>query len=503
MKPTNLKEEAGSALILVMSVMAVLVVIVAVAVEYTSTIGRHVQRTNTLQAAIAIADGALESEFSYWREVCRINTTQAMPTSYMQYIPLPTQADFPNIPNFTAKAGTSYTLNDEYDSTYMVSDLKVVAVDPQFQPLSSVSATPNPGYGMSGNDATFNYIASADVTLPTLRGNVVARVRRVFQKQQYSPWTYAIFYVDPLEIHPGPAFTVTGPVHTNSDLYTGHASLTFADKVTYARDWSIGFMPGDGTHPETPASPSWAPGLPPALDIAHQPFGLDTNRIFNDPTNPNETDHYHELIEPPASGYTDPLIGQRYYDQKGIIVNVDASNNVTYARSNGDGTTTALTSSSSGTDLQLYNMIKGTVTTNQLFQDNREGAQVRIATLDVSKLYNVTLDAPKKVATITWKAPTFNGILYLQDTSATSSVHRGFRLKNGQFIANGGLTVASPNAVYIQGDFNTGTSPPSNSGTPTAPEGDISGVGGKNLSQGGQVLSPALLSHSRRGQHSI
>jgi hypothetical protein len=327
------------------------------------------------------------------------------------------------------------------------------------------------------------------VTLPTLRGNVVARVRRVFQKQQYSPWTYAIFYIDPLEIHPGPNFTVTGPVHTNSDLFTGHSSLTFADKVTFSRDWTIGFMPGDGTHPEIPAKPNYASGLPPSLDIAHQPFGLDANRIFNDPTNPNEADQYRELIEPPVSGYADPLMGKRYFDQAGVMVTVDASNNISYAKANGDGTTTALTSSSSGTDLQLYNMIKGTVTTNQMLQDNREAAQVRIATLDLSKLYTVTLAGNKKSATIAWNAPTFNGVLYLRDSSGTNTTHRGFRLKNGQFIPTGGLTVASPNPVYIQGDFNTGTNPPSNSGTPTNPEGDITGIGGKSLAQGAQQYS--------------
>ena len=69
----------------------------------------------------------------------------------------------------------------------------------------------------------------------------------MFQKQQLSPWNYAIFYVDPLEIHPSPPFTVTGWVHTNYNLYTAHNTLTFADKVTYASDWFVNFMPGDNT----------------------------------------------------------------------------------------------------------------------------------------------------------------------------------------------------------------------------------------------------------------
>ena len=106
----------------------------------------------------------------------------------------------------------------------------------------------------------WNYVASANVTLPALgpTGNrtITAKVRRVFQKQQLSPWNFAIFYVDPLEIHPGPHFTVTGWVHTNSDLYTGHDTLTFADKVTYASDWFVDFKPGETT---TTAKPQSAP----------------------------------------------------------------------------------------------------------------------------------------------------------------------------------------------------------------------------------------------------
>lgn len=485
MNLTYRKAESGNAIILVVSIMAVLVAIVAVSVEYTTTINRHVQRANALQSAIAIGDGVLESQFAYWREICRINTTQAMPTSYMQYIPAPTQAQFPKVKNFTTKAGTQANLVDEYDPNYTVSNLKVVAVDPQLQPLASASTPPPPAIGMSDDTATYSYVAMADVTLPTLKGNVVARVSRVFQKEQLSPWNYAIFFVDPLEIHPGPAFTVTGPVHTNSDLFTGHNSLTFADKVTYARDWTIGFKPGDGTHPETPSSPNWASGLPPALDVAHQPFGLDATRIFNTTNgNPND-DSYHELIEPPDPSQTDPLVGKRFFDQagcpncpkplpagslSGLQVIVDGSNNVTFARADGDGTVTTINSSSTGGDKTLYDMFKDAITVNQEIQDNREGAKVRIATLDINKL--------RKAHNEGWDSSNFNGILYLRDSSGSSSVKRGFRVVNGQYIPPGGLTIASPNPIYIQGDFNTGKNPPSNSGVPTDPEGDLSGAGG-------------------------
>jgi hypothetical protein len=42
-------------------------------------------------------------------------------------------------------------------------------------------------------------------------------------------------------------------------------------------------------------------------------------------------------------------------------------------------------------------------------------------------------------------------------------------LKNGGTLPSSGLTVVSENPVYIQGDYNTGGTPPSDSGTYTSP----------------------------------
>ena len=116
----------------------------------------------------------------------------------------------------------------------LISNYKVVAVTPEWTALSAANATPIPTLGQINTTVpsldpllnkkikttplVYNYVASADVTLPGLgpAGNVVAKVRRVFQRQQLSPWNFAIFYADPLEIHPGAPFTVTGWVHTNS-----------------------------------------------------------------------------------------------------------------------------------------------------------------------------------------------------------------------------------------------------------------------------------------------
>jgi hypothetical protein len=451
--------------------MATLMVIAGIAAEYTMTVNRNAWRNDTLQTALAVGDSCIEILFYNWRATCRATPTQALKTNAFSAVPTPTPSEFPNIraiSNFV-KRGTSYDPgNDEYNANYTISNYKIVAVSPEWQSLDDANTVPPPMLGQltsaissvsATTPATYNYIASADVTLPALGSNktVVAKVRRVFQKQILSPWNWAIFYVDPLEIHPGPQLTVTGWVHTNSNLYTGHNTLTFADKVTFGSDWSIGFMPGDGQHPETPASPNYPSGLPPARDQSLQPMGFDSTSIFNTTdSNPNN-DSYHELIQPPVAGYPDPLASQRYWNQANVAIKVDASNNVTIGTPNSDGTITSLGPPAwplpdlrTNAQKNLYNAFSGAITTNQTIQDNREGASIRVATLDVSQILQAGQNPPA------YKSSSFNGIVYIYDSSNSSSTRRAIRIKNGSNIPTSGLTVVSNNPIYIQGDFNTG-----------------------------------------------
>lgn len=464
-------KQSGSTLAVVISTLAILMAVVAVAIYYTTTVNRNTQRTTTLQSALAVGDSAIEVMFNNWRSTCRTSPTTVKKTSDFSAIPTP--SPFPNTPssNFV-KRGASYDpANDEFDATYTISNYKVVGVDAEYNAVASANATPEPQLGQVTTNvssvspttsATYNYIASADVTLNSSFGSstqreVVAKVRRVFSKQQLSPWNWAIFYVDPLEIHPGPLFTVTGWVHTNSDLYTGHNTLTFADKVTYGSDWFIGFMPGDGQHPETPQAPNYPGGLPPARDQALQPFGLDSTSIFStSDSNPNN-DSYAELIQPPVAGYSDPLAGERLWDQAGVIIQINANNTYTIGYPSGanyaftpvwtSGTTPPSVISPT---FWMYSMFNGSISTGQTIQDNREGATMHVSTLDVSTIESGGGANPN------YKSNNFNGIVYVYDPNNTTSSRRAIRLKNGSKIPTSGLTVVSNNPVYVQGDFNTG-----------------------------------------------
>ena len=468
MKLTKHTKEMGTAIVLVISILATLMVIVGVALEYTTNIGRNVQRSNTLESAIAIADGCLEHNFAQWRKVCK-NPLSPKPTSNdLNTLPLPTSAQFPAIANFAATR-SNYDIN----SATTVQQCKVVAADPE---LVEMGTDIVPTQGIGNGTVSYNYLATAYVTLPVLgpRKNVVVGVQRVFQELQDSPFNYAIYYVDPLEIHPGPPLNVTGWVHTNSDLYTAHNTLNFSEKATYKGTWDVDFRPGDTSHTgETPAAPT---GVRPSLDSnAPPPLNIDDTTF--DPSDPNNTG-FHELIEPPVpSASPDPFLNSRYYDQASVILEIGASGTPLIKRGNGDGTATLLTSSSTGTDLQLFNMFNaaGAITTNESIQDNREQAPIRITTVDVSRIITNNATA---VNGVKWSAGSaFNGTVYVNDKRATPGgvgVKCGIRVKNATLIPDGGLTVASPNPVYVQGDFNTGLNPPSNRGDPDTPQGTLS-----------------------------
>lgn len=528
MKTTHFRNQSASSLVVVISILATLMVVAGVAAEYTYTVQRHVQRSNTYQNAVTVGDSCIELLFANWRAICSqtANVTTGQQTiafAVPSKIPLPTatQLNLPTTTNF-AKTDTSLNWyrpdNDDYSADWTISNYKVVATNAQFQALASSSATPEPFLGQINSSITswtttpqkttplvYNYLASVDVTLPANgpAGKVVARVRRVFQKQQISPWNFALFYVDPLEIHPGPDFTITGPVHTNADLYTGHDTLTFADKVTYGSDWFVGFMPGDSSHGETPTAPNYPSNLPPARDQALQPFGLDSNALFNTTdTNPNN-DSYRELVEPPTAS-PDPLSAERYWNQADVVIQIDNSNNWVIGKPNSNGTISVLPGPSpSARDTALYNMFSGAIPSSSpavSIQDNREGGSIRLATLDLKLIQNNTSGLNPTFKANSSTNTYFGGVVYIYDNSATTHalnadgtvnpnptnpVRRGIRIKNGSKISRvnpdgslTGLTIVSPNPVYIQGDYNTGRdydgtpSPASNNSTsdPTLPQ---------------------------------
>ncbi len=450
--PRRRLRQRGTTMIATAAFVAVLSSAVGVAFLATTNIGRNTTRTKSLQSAIAVGDAYLETAFAQWRDTCRRFRSQALRADAFTLTP-PAAALLPQ------PAG------------YVITGFSIDSTDVEGAILAK-ALPPPAAQGQDPGTKSFFYKVSVNVRVPALSGKPVdAKVRRIFEKRQESPWRYAIFYNEMLEIHPSPNFTVNGWVHTNGSLFAapdGGKALNFGDRVTYSDAYIQGYAAGNWawrtdpltglkrtespTHPglSDGAAPAYAAGLPPTNEGRKDPFGMTPTQF--DPSDASQdNDGYRELIERPVNSATDPLTDDamsnpRFYNNAGVKILVDATNTVTVMKANG-----AVVSATSAlaADRAFYNAVAPAITTNQNIQDFREASSVRLVSFDVSKL------TPAALADM----PGWNGVVYISDTSAgtapAAGPKRGVRLNNGATLPDGGLTVASDNPVYIQGDYNT------------------------------------------------
>lgn len=417
----------GSILPAALIIVLVLCVMIGAAFEFTSGIGRNTQGAGAVESAIAVADGSLDYLYANWRQVMRTSQNLAPTTSELATISAPPMSYFPDIKQCTLK------------------NFGVAAVDPLLQALPTTTTVPPKQTGRGPGTYSFTYLASADVDVQVISRTVTQKVRRVFQKRVQSPWNFALFFQDMLEIQPNAPLTLTGWVHSNDDVYTGSNKLTVTDRLTTAGSWNIGFAPGDGAHTGTPTSPNYPANVPPAQESTFQAFGLDEKLLSTTDNNPNN-DSFREIAQIPNSSYADPFASQRYYNQAGIKVLING-NNKTIMNQAG----TVCNAASKGNDLLIYQAVNNALKNPQNFQDNREGATI--------SAWNVDL-APIVSSNMSW-----NNILYISDQSATASNHKAIRLRNGDTLPKDGLTFVTDNPLYILGDWNTGADPLSSAST--------------------------------------
>lgn len=529
------------------SVVAALLVLLGIAVEYSTQISRNTQRTRKTQLAMEIADGHLEALYTNWRNILRTTVvTYGLNTGGANYDVLPTNHFFTSTYN-PGPAPTSYVnpaatppiiptpapSNFPTEANYQLTQYRIQAVDPMVDVDANENALYESGTNKNGSSLvteptnvlpwgaygpslgpggyyypySYYYLAAADVTVPALTGNVTAKVRRVFEKKFDLPWTYAIFFVDDLEIEPSSAFIVNGPVHTNGSLYITTNSFTVASptytsssyfptsgRVEYGSDYVNGYSPKDTRYPgsgfTTPTFAKSDPSLtlsdcPPSQVAPYLPFGWNLAlNGGNTGTGSGNDDSYHEIIEPPTnyptppSTSTDPLANVRYYNQAGIKVLIDKNNTVRVFRPNPSYPLDAsqiveLTSSSSGTDKNIWQLFVGggyptgsstaCITTNLALYDAREAVNVRITEVDVSKItYAVSHN----------DLGTFNGVIYIADTTPPFDM-------SGNRVTVPGSAVSVPDPNYSSASPTA--SPFDPSAAPQARLGSTNGTSGGSL----------------------
>ena len=503
MKTKRLNRD-GSTLMVTVMVVATMLVLLAVAVDYTTQISRMTDRSRKTAVALEIGDGHLEALFTNWRNIYRNTWTTAantyggtdiamVGTNYFftstwapgpPPAPLPQQNPLAPPPPTPPPIPTPDPSQFASGAAYVLDQYRIQAVDPMITLNSNGDAMVESDSGRRGtggyvlmnrdqpppgaygpNYAYFNhfpysffYLASVDVSVPALNGNVTAKVRRVFEKKFELPWSYMMFFVDDLELQPSSQLIINGPIHTNANLYittsnfvaanptyTGTNAVPTSGRVEYSGEYVNGYSPKDPRYPGSGfTTPTFAKSdaslalsdCPPTQVSPYLPFGWNLTLSTASGSGVNN-DSYREIIEPPANyprppaTTTDPLAHVRYYNQAGVKVLIDQNNNIRVFRADMSSPANALdpsrevecTSSSSGNDQALYKLFasnNGAITPNLAFYDAREGVHVRVANVDIDKIRaavnannNNSLQGYSGLTGVTG----WNGVLYITDTT--------------------------------------------------------------------------------------
>lgn len=472
----------GSIIFVVLILAVVMAVVFASVVAYLGQAARIERRSQVRTEAAYAADYAFEK-------------------AYTELKSLLTQHNVPNISHTTSVTNLTTAPTDTFTAAKGYTWKTYLTVPTEDGVVVGVPSVVNPAQG------AYRYLTI--VELERSNAAMGKPVSAMYQREwiyTIKPlFQYAIFYDQDMELFPGAAFVVGGRVHSNGTIYTGTtASISFSDWVTNVTGVSNQYAPND-PRAATPLGGTISYTYQPATTSREEPPGI----LSQDTTDANRNnDGTRELIEVPRYWDSDPNSSDRLYTKAGLKILVNSTNTAVTADSG-----VAVPRSTGGKSGRSFVTQDGTVIpaadplasvidamistgTPSSMQDYREGTSVTTVDVNVANVTS-TYNAGGLPATIpnsaTWTnsasvpaslrgqpIPTslrgkslWNGIVYVADVT-DSSVHRtGVKIINGATLPAGtnsnaptaGLTIVSNNAAYIVGDYNTGGSPPVNSGS--------------------------------------
>lgn len=418
----------GSALVASMIIVVIVTAIVGITFIATNAASRMGGRAKDYISAQRVAEGVVEYGYGAWkRRIFVANGAISTATANANLSPaLPSGYAFDTAAN---NGPLAITATDEYGAP---------SANPVRIPVSLLDYPNWKGYATS-------YLVSAKInTVGELGATATAGVKRRFQYVEVPIFQMMYFFQHDLEFYKPASMIIGGLVHTNSNLYASQKSgLTFNDNVSYSGSYVDSAAPPGGAAWSTWSNdqpPSYSNGQSSQLNKVPEakPFGLSLASMFSTTdSNPNN-DGYEEIIQQPNASYSDPpeIAARRLVNKAGIVMTIS-------------GTTATLTMQNGTTATAAQQtLIRSAFTGKSTMYDQREGKNVSVANIDVSILTPVLN---------TLGGSGFNGVLYIVDNTTGSTSPQTIRLKNGGVLPNNGLTIGSQNPVYIQGDYNTGT----------------------------------------------
>jgi hypothetical protein len=454
---------AGHALLIVMCITAASMVVLAATMNRTVGTTSMNARSNQYVAGLYAAEAATEKVYAMMKtDFLAGNLTQITNHLglYRAAIPLSSENAYWDKYQFSDGQGH---LNSNYVTCMMSA----------FQLSNNWGALPSQYSGLSGWTNSYRIVSNVKQVSNTLY-NIANACQLDVGLDLIPVFQFAIFYNGLLEFTWCAPMTVNGRTHANASIYTGSA-------------WQLAFN-GLVTTTGTISSPAWDGfNTSDYTKAAKYNAGYSTN--YQALTLPIGTTNVHEIINmPPPGGDTNAsLAEQRYFNKADLVLLISNSTvTLTLKTSPTDPQATNITAfyyptNSSPTNyVQITNNFpflnitnfygKNGLTTNG-FTDQRENDLVKVTDIDMGKLGSWLTNN----SLVNNKFPNTAGvydnskvpnILYAADNRTyTSSQLTAIRLRNAQTIpANlvniagntqpSGFTVATPNPLYVLGNYN-------------------------------------------------
>ncbi len=293
-------------------------------------------------------------------------------------------------------------------------------------------------------------------------GGVNKRLVQWVEDQRFHLYQFATFYEQDLEINPGPTMTIAGRIHSNSDIYLNTNSELHIDSyVTSSEDIYRESKPGD---PQNRNGDVWIKDK----DDVYHPMDIDSStdgwidlaletwqgtvrsKEHDVPKlkvpipleeNPIEIIKRGDTLNPAISSEEISLKKGRLYWQAGLRI-IDG---VAYNKA---GQIINLDNADDDDGDDDDDDDNNPINTDTLFFNHRENKQIKITEIDVQQL----------VANGKFPA---NGIIYISSDTAQAGQQDAVRIVNADTLPAGGMTIATDNPLYIQGDFNLNKRPAS------------------------------------------
>ncbi|MDQ3565803.1 MAG: hypothetical protein M3436_17425 [Pseudomonadota bacterium] len=340
------------------------------------------------------------------------------------------------------------------------------------------------------------YLARATVSYPAAEPHNKVTLQRTFVRSGKNLFDDFMFSTQPMtEIHPGSPMYIDGSVYVGGDLFTANNDLHFIREVTFTGNHQLDFRPNDlrynplvnGNIDNDGLDDNWDSNNPPRrgeerklVDTLNgdleQGFLQDDTNLHVDRDGDPDNDGYHEMVEEVVNPATDslridPTTSARFSN------NADYRIEVTTAGNSTSGFTTALAIYKGAytpltSDTPEYQAIQAALRLDTALKDWRQSGYVRAVTMDVD-----VIRANYASATITDNVNVGDGLLiHFKDNSGpniggniydrrgltppvrVSSINAlGLKLTNGARLPADGFTVVTQHAIYIEGDYNTGS----------------------------------------------